>query len=442
MIDLAGARGGRGERSGRIHSRCIDTPANQRESSDILASRVTGPDPKLAPRTAVSSPARLEVRLMKHVQRIKRPNGSIDLYLRKRGLPHVRLTSPDGSPELEREVAALIAAYEPAKVIAGTLAQAIRNYELQSADFQSLADATKYEYRLIMYELSEDNGHMPVASFSAAFIQRLRDAWARRGHRAANMRLQILRNVLRPALIDNGVDTDPFSLIADVRRPRTLGEPHTLWPAEVVRAVIDRAIAERRFGLARAVVIARYAGARRGDLVAIPRSARQDGTLSYLSGKRRVLVQVPEDPELTRWLDTTPATQPPSAWQAAQDRRNGVTRLPAPTLVYNRSADRYTEDGLGLELRKLITKLQKDGEVAPGAFDFHGLRHTRGVEIALAGCSDAQGAAMLGHGSPSSFSIYRRQADRIRMGADGQAKITALREQARNEKRNERGTEV
>ena len=379
---------------------------------------------------------------MKHVQRVERPNGTVDLYLRKRGLPSIRLKSPEGSAELELEVRALIAAHEPVKAVAGTLAQAIRNYEIESADFQILADRTKYEYRLIMYELSDGQGHLPISSFTPAFIQRLRNSWAKTGHRAANMRLQILRNVVRPALIDNGVETDPFSLIADVRRPRTLGEPHTLWPADVVRTVIEKAIEQRRFGLARAVVIARYAGARRGDLVTIPRTARQDGHFRFVSGKRRILVDAPEDPELTRWLDATPAMQPPSPWQAAQDRRNGITRLPAPTLVYNRSGDRYTEDGLGQELRKLINALQKAAAIPAEKYDFHGLRHTRGVEIATAGCTDAQGAAMLGHGSPSSFSTYRRQADRIRMSNDGQAKITALREQAENGKCNESGTEV
>ena len=36
----------------------------------------------------------------------------------------------------------------------------------------------------------------------------------------------------------------------------TLAEPHVIWPAELVRLVIDTAIAERRFGLARAVAMA------------------------------------------------------------------------------------------------------------------------------------------------------------------------------------------
>jgi len=60
-------------------------------------------------------------------------------------------------------------------------------------------------------------------------------------------------------------------------------------------------------------------------------------------------------------------------------------------------------------------------------YDLHGLRHTRGVELALAGCTDAEGAAMMGHASPVSFRQYRRQADRIRLAEAGHAKVIELR---------------
>jgi integrase len=366
---------------------------------------------------------------MRYVKRSVNAYGEVFLYLRKKGLPAVALKSPEGSRELELEVEALIRSLEPPKAAAGTLELAARHYELESADFRSLAQSTKYEYRLTMAEIVEDYGALAVQSFTPALLVRMRDTWAKRGHRAANVRLQVLKNILRPAMIANGIETDPFSFVSDVRRPRDLAEPHLIWPAAVFETVIAAAIAQRRFGLARAIAIARFAGARRGDLVRIPRSARAGGRFQFRSGKRNVAVDVPEDPMLTHWLDTTPQAQPLSPWQAAQDRRDGVTRIAPQTLVYNRSSLAYTEDGIGLELRKLVTELQRKGTVGAGKYDFHGLRHTRGVEIALAGCSDAQGAAMLGHGSPASFAAYRRQADKIAMGNQGQAKIAALREQ-------------
>ena len=54
------------------------------------------------------------------------------------------------------------------------------------------------------------------------------------------------------------------------------------------------------------------------------------------------------------------------------------------------------------------------------------------VEAALAGCTDAEGAALMGHGSPHSFATYRRQAPRIRLSEGAAAKIAALRERTKN----------
>ena len=53
------------------------------------------------------------------------------------------------------------------------------------------------------------------------------------------------------------------------------------------------------------------------------------------------------------------------------------------------------------------------------------------------GCSDAEGVvAMMGHRSPSSFTRYSRQADRVRLSdAAAAAAVTRLRERMENEKR-------
>ena len=56
------------------------------------------------------------------------------------------------------------------------------------------------------------------------------------------------------------------------------------------------------------------------------------------------------------------------------------------------------------------------------------LQHTFGVEAALAGCSDAQGGALMGHSIPNSFATNRRQAARLALSDDGAALVTALRE--------------
>lgn len=306
------------------------------------------------------------------------------------------------------------------------LAGATRAYEL-SADFRALAKETQALYRVSLKEFDATLGALPMVEFTPSLIMQLRDTWAARGHRTANVRLQVLKNVLTPHLIVTNAP-DPFARIKQVKRPHDRAEPHMIWPERVVRIVIEQAIEERRFGLARAVAIGRYAGARRGDLVRLAASSRCGGRIGWLSGKRKVPVNMPEDPLLTDWLDKTPSAQPLSKWQAHVQRKSGVVLLPPKTLVYNTRNRPYTEDGLGQELGKLVAALHAAGRLDSDRYDLHGLRHTFGVEAALAGCSDAQGGALMGHSSPNTFAIYRRQASRLTMSNDGAALVAALRE--------------
>ena len=376
---------------------------------------------------------------MKYVMETKGRNGEVYLYLRKKGLPLIKLVNPmpqkgqeDGSP-LDLEVRGLIAGHTAPKARKGTLREALRAYETEDPDFLGLAASTKALYRIALKEFDEDLGDLQTSAFSARFLLDLRKAWARQGYRAANIRLQVLKNVLKPVLIADGATSDPFSLIEGVRRPSDKLEPHIIWPEIVVETVIRAAIEEERFGLARAVAIMRYVGARRGDAVTIPIAARQSGQFRYLSGKRKVPVDVPEDEKLTFWLAATPAAQPKKDWKLKEERRTGVVQLPPRTLVYSfrtykkSGSSRYTGSGLQQELGNIVARLFKEGRIDSDRYDSHGLRHTRGVEIALAGATDAQGAAMMGHSSPNSFAQYRRQADRLRMSRDGQALIDAMR---------------
>jgi len=350
---------------------------------------------------------------VKYVNRVIGKDGVERLYLRKRGEPPIRLTSPWGSEELRREVERLLDK-GAVKALPGTLGLALRAYELDSAEFAGLRPSTKREYRYILSELEDDFGALPVSAFQGARILQLRNLWARRGHRAANVRLQVLKNVLRPCVIAGQIPGgDPFAQVPQVRRPADAREPHRIWPDAVLRAVIEGALAEKRHGLARAIALGRYAGARRGDLVRLTPAARRDGRIQFTSGKRKVRVDIPEDAQLTHWMEIIPP--PPK------------TREADGALVYGMRRAAYTEDGLSQELAKLVARLHSAGKIDAPNYDLHGLRHTRGVELALAGCSDAQGAAQMGHASASSFAQYRRQADRIRMADDAAALLTKHR---------------
>lgn len=159
---------------------------------------------------------------MKHVKRYRDRLGNERLYFRKPGHPRngEPLKAPwpnlEAGSALEAEVAAILGA-EVVRPRPGNLAGATRAYEL-SADFIGLSAETKYGYRRMLKEFDQDLGSLPISTFTPGYIMALRDAWAARGYRAANMRLQLLKNVLEPQLIAAGAP-DPFSRIRQVRRP-------------------------------------------------------------------------------------------------------------------------------------------------------------------------------------------------------------------------------
>lgn len=360
-------------------------------------------------------------------------------YFRKRGCPSRALKSPippaggEAGSALEEEVRALLAEMEPARPLPGTLRAALGVYELECHDFKRLRASTRREYGYIIRELVEDFGAQPVSAFTGSRILQLRNIWAARGYKAANDRLLLLKHALRPSIIAGVFDGDPFAHIENVRPPSDRKEPHPIWPETVVETVIGAAADGRRFGLARAVALARYAGPRREDVVRIRSTARQAGRLVYRTAKKGVMVNQVEDPALTRWLAEIPAQHPHSKWQRHAERKSGVVRLPAPTLVYNTRGAPYTDDGLGQALAALVLELFEAGRIDSPDYDLHGLRHTLGVELALGEATDAEIAAILGHASPNSAQTYRRQADRLRLADNASAKIRALRERARNE---------
>lgn len=356
---------------------------------------------------------------MKYVNRIVK-DGVEYLYFRKAGLPSVKLKSPmpapgeeAGSP-LEAEVKALLnlAAEAAEPITPRTIRAATRRYELKDAAFAVLADSTKYEYRLILKEFDADLGDLPLSTFTAEYVFKLQNIWAKRGHRAAENRLVVLRHVLLPHLIKTGLD--PFAMLPAVPRSREAGEPHIIWPTAVVHLVIQRALRDGKVGLARGVALARWAGARRGDVVKLTRRIRQGGKLKWLSGKRRVPVDIVEDASLTTIIENTP-NHPRSM-----------------VLAYNLAGLAYTEDGFGLEVGKIVTELFEEGVIESDRYTAHGLRHTFGVDRALAGCTDAEGAAQMGHKSPSSFVQYRRQAEKIRLSENADAKMAEFREKTAN----------
>lgn len=353
---------------------------------------------------------------VRYVQRVKK-GGLTHLYFRKGDHREGPLASPDGSQALLDEVQAILDRLAAAGVAqrprAGTVGGMLKVYN-RSAEFLSNARSTQADYQRLIDELTEDCGDHALSEVTQAWLREMRDAWALRGHRAANLRLQVLKNALAPAIdddTDHRVPGDPFAKLKNVKRPASAGEAHPIWEDAEVEAAIELAIKRGRPGLARAIALGRWAGFRRGTLCTIPRNARTTGhddqgrphrRLFWITEKRKVLCDKREDPRLTALLKRT------------ADK--------ALTLTYNADGNPWKPRQLNQALDRLIEALAKDGK-ARDNLTIHGLRHSRGIELALAGASDAEIMGQLEHATPRAAQIYRRQAERRRLADQAQDRV-------------------
>jgi hypothetical protein len=369
---------------------------------------------------------------VRYVQRVRK-GGLTHLYFRKGDYREGPLTSADGSEELKAEVAAILKRMDAVAVAqkpkAGTVGGMLRAYtghdgKPGSAEFLGNARSTQAEYKRLGDEMFEDCGDHPLADVTQAWLREMRDAWALRGHRAANQRLQVLKNALAPAIddeADHRIAGDPFAKLKNVKRPASAGEAHPSWTDDEVEAAIGFAIARGKPGLARAIALGRWAGFRRGTICAVPLHARisafdaeggKESRLLWTTEKRQVLCDKREDPRLTDLLGRTPSK--------------------ALTIAYNAKGDPWKPRQLNQAVDRLMAALAKAGNVRAAAddegeiycpLDLHGLRHARGLELALAGASDAEIMGQLEHASPRAAQIYRRQAQRKALADQGQDRI-------------------
>lgn len=360
-----------------------------------------------------------------YVQRVRKPDGRIFLYFRKGDYREGPLGSPDGSEALREEVNGILKRLEQAerakKPKPGTVGGMLREYNRSAGFLVELACSTQREYQRIIDELADDCGGVMLADVTPEWVKDMRDVWAERGYKAANDRRQILYNALKPAIEDDRIKVDPFIKVKKLMRPHDAGESHPIWEDEEVQATIAYCLERGKPGLARATALGRWGGFRR---CAIPLNARTTGydqegrahrRIHWITGKCKVLADKREDPRLTALLDGTPNK--------------------ALTIAYNARGEAWKVRQLNQAIDRIVEALAKAGKTR-GSLTIHGLRHSRGVELALAGASDAEIMSQLEHATDRAAKIYRRQADRRRLADAGQDRVdsvVALRERRKAE---------
>jgi integrase len=227
-----------------------------------------------------------------------------------------------------------------------------------------------------------------LAEFTPPFVVGLRDAIAKRRKRwMANYTVKVLRVAFGWGRIRGRCHSNPAQGVPLLPRPVDQPESNRPWSPDEFKIVAERASPKLR----RAIMLARYAGMRVGDIIGVTWSCWDGEYLSFLQSKTGQLVNVKAPAPL-------------------RDELKGASREGDYIVVTNRG-EPYTRDGLQTNLWKLVKNLTAEGLVKRGLC-FHGLRHSLGTALYDLGLDREARKAALGHSSDAASMVYERGGDR------------------------------
>ncbi len=257
-----------------------------------------------------------------------------------------------------------------------------------SPDFLELAPSTRRGYMTYLDMLARAYPTTPAASIDRACLYEIRDALADTP-RAANLTLSLMSILLRFA-VDRGWRADnPAVRVKKLRG----GKSYEPWP----ETAIERFRAGANLRMVWAVEIALYTGQRQGDVLGMQWRHIRDGLISVAQAKTGERLSIPIHRDLAVVLDQIP--------------RDHLA------IVHTERGSPYTSSGFRSTFRKELSRLGLVG------LQFHGLRHTAGVKLAEAGCTDRELMAILGHRTASMVTRYTRQADQKRLARSAIVKL-------------------
>lgn len=269
----------------------------------------------------------------------------------------------------------------------GSLGSLILAYR-RSPEFAALKPATVKNYGYYLRDL-EELADQPVLEVRRRTLLAMRDAIAvERGPGAANVFMRVSATLFGWAREREWIEHSP------VERVRALPGGHlAAWTAEEA----DIAAAGLPEPLARAVVLGRYTGQRRGDLIAMTWHAYDGATLRVQQQKGRgaahlAPLAIPVHPVLKAAID---------AWKRTATSTHILTSQGGRPWQAN-----HLTHMMAIELPKLGLR---------DALNIHGLRKLAATSLADAGCSAHEIAAVTGHRTLAMVQLYTASADQERL---------------------------
>lgn len=304
-------------------------------------------------------------------------------------MPWSPKSKPGRKPKIVRKRLAdgtiKVYAYERAGKVAqrrdrDTIATLIQAYQ-NSPEWRGLSAATQDRYVRYLRPVAKI-GHYKAVDLARREVRSLRDAIAATGKpQAANAFVRAVSVLFQWGIKADWVEHNPATGIQAIP-----GGHFPAWTPDITAQALD-VLPEH---LRRLVLLALYTGQRRADLCRLAWSNYDGARIRLTQGKTGTPLVIPVHPVLKAAMD---------GWE----RR-------AATVLVNARGWPWKPGSASHGMKLAIDRLN-----LPPTWNIHGLRKLAATNLAEAGCSTHEIAAITGHKTLQMVSLYTRGADQERM---------------------------
>ncbi|WP_114010799.1 tyrosine-type recombinase/integrase [Cohaesibacter intestini] len=302
-----------------------------------------------------------------------------------------RIKGEPGTAEFYHQIAiedAKVLNQKPIKNSLGALIEAYR----KSPEYRSLAPRTKSDYDKIMHWMQTGKRKdTPLNGLKPSTITKIRDiAFKMHKRTFANYVVTCFSLLFNWGMQHDFIETNPAAKVKKLRKPTNEGPANRPWTQAERLAALDAAPQQLILPMA----LALYAGLRQGDVIKLPWTAYDGGSINFIQSKTGDPIWVPTGQVLKTIIDNT--------------------KRHSPIMCLTTKHTPWTASGFRASFFKLIRELEQANKVQPG-LTFHGLRTTLATDIAEAGGSEKEMMAVLGHRTEAMASHYSRQANKKKL---------------------------
>lgn len=290
----------------------------------------------------------------------------------------------------------------------GTVEAVIVAYK-NNREYKDLAVKTKIDYERYLTLIDNWAGPEIAATITAKMVQDLYETLYHQTPAKAAYLVRVIRVLFNFA--------ERQSMIPKNSNPATKPKlkyrapKGRLWSAGAVQTFVEEADRSGHFAIGTAVMLNEWIGQRRGDIIALPLSAYQKGTLRIRQSKTGAEVELA--------INEVPALR---ARIEDQIRSNLKRPVPGTTIIQQESGQPYSGDWFAhafMDIRDRAAKACPDlAEMV-----FMNLRHTAITRLTEAGCTLQEVAAISGH----SFKAVQDIVDRYNVRTAKAARTALLK---------------